>query len=127
METSISSNGRKVVSSGSFSTFNEEASVISLIRGSEGFDISVTLKEDNSSNQASMKIESKKDEKKNLVNIDLVLFNFKGPFSSGFVEPVNIGFFDNKDKIYLQINARNLGANTKRYEINYTIYLEEAN
>lgn len=125
MDISVNSADHEVIGSGTFSTFsNEKPSIISIVRGKESFKISLTFKEDQSGNNRDIKYSGAKDEKKNEVNINLELINFRDTLPVGLTSPIMIGFFDNGDKIYLQLNIRKLGGNTDRHEINYTFYLE---
>jgi hypothetical protein len=124
MDTIITS-GRELLSSGIFSTFNDEPTVISVHKGSEGFNLTINFIEDSSNPESRLgNVKIEKDKEKNYVNVTLELININSTFFSGLSSPIAIGRFDNGDKVYLQINARKLGASLNRYEITYTVYVE---
>lgn len=125
MEVSVKSSNKEILASGSFTNFDKEDSTISLKKGKEGFDIKISFREEEPGFPPKLEVKHDKDQIKNLVTAHVILTNFKGPLPNGFAEPLAIGLFDNGDKIYLQLNIRKLGPKVDRYDINYTIYLEE--
>lgn len=125
MDFGIKAGTKEIIDSGSFITFGKEPTTITMTKRSEKFSVGFIFEEKIGAKQE-IKIDSKKYEKEDHVKITLNLINFNNALGSGLGSPLGIGYFDNKDHLFLHLWVKKLGDSESR-EVNYTFYLEKKN
>ena len=122
MEVSINSGNKKIISSGTFITFDNKPSEISIQKGQEKIKFEFVFIGNETANPK-YQVVTKKESQEELI-ITLNLHNFNSPLGIGFKEAPNLAIFNNGDKVYLYLWCRSLGESVSK-EISYTIYIEE--
>lgn len=124
MDFEIKAGNKKIIDSGSFIIFGKNLTTIIIKKGSEKFSFDFIF-EDVSGEKQQIKIDSKKYEKENHAQIILKFINFNDAIGSGLTEPLEVGYFDNGDKIFLHLWVQKLGGSDRK--VSYTFYLEKKN